>query len=162
MKEKIWHEFIDARYGDLYLCQYIARQRSIRKWFKIGTILFSASGIFFVYKDYEIPTYISLAFIGFAQLATMVESHLIHSEKQIEDLSQLRMLYYDRWNKLEKLFIRYDDYTEQEATDKFFEYRELAKEAEKLDDQLNIQQYSKLMEIAEVENRQYLKTYYNV
>lgn len=162
MREKTWHEFIDARYGDLYLCLYISRQKSIRKWFKVLTILFSASGIFFVYKDYDIPTYFSLAFIGLAQLATMIETHVIHSEKQIEELSRLRMLYYDRWNKLEKLLITYDDYSEHEATDKFFEYRELAREAEELDNQLNIQQYTGLKKRADANNRQYLKTHYNV
>jgi hypothetical protein len=162
MYEKIWHEFIDKRYGDEYLCRYVARQIEIRKWFKIVTILLSATGIWTAIKSFTIPTIISLSVIAIVQLATLVENFVIHSEKQIEDLGNLRLLYYEQWNRLEKFFITYGNYSEKEAADKFFELRDVAKNMEDLDNKLNIKKIKRLASKAELSNRDYLKTHYNV
>jgi hypothetical protein len=105
IQEKIWHEFIDKRYGDEYLCRYISLQIEIKRWFKIGTILLSAGGIWTALKNLPLPTVISLTAIAIVQLATLIENQIIHSERQIEDLGKLRLLYYEQWNRLEKLFL---------------------------------------------------------
>lgn len=162
IKEKVWHEFIDKKYGDEYLCRYIARQIEIRRWFKIGTILFSAGGIWAALKNLTIPTVISLTAIGLVQLATLIENFIIHSEKQIEDLGKLRLLYYEQWNRLEKLFLTFHTFSEKDATDKFFELREAAKIMEELDNKLNIKEIKKLKRQAENSNRNYLNNHYHV
>ena len=76
----IWYDLVNAKYGDEYLIVYIQKQRNIRKWFKILTILFSASGIFSAFQSLKIPTIISCIFIGIVQLATLIEGWIIHSE----------------------------------------------------------------------------------
>lgn len=162
IKEKIWHEFIDKKYGDEYLCRYITRQTEIRKWFKISTILFSASGIWTAVKSFTIPTVISLTAIALVQLGTLIENFIIHSEKQIEELGKLRLLYYDQWNKFEELFLTQQSYDEKQLLDKFFHLRDLGKTMEDLDNKLNIKQKKSLKVQAEMATRNYLKTHYNV
>lgn len=159
---KIWHDLVDSKYGDEYLILYLKRQKAIRKWFKIFTIIFSASGIFSAFQSAKIPTIVSCSLIGIVQLFTSIENFIIHSEDDLDRLSKLRLLYYDRTNRLEKLF---DDLiakkkTDEEATDVFFDLRESSKEIEDLDNKLNIRNFKKLIIIADTNTRNYLKSYY--
>jgi hypothetical protein len=159
-KEMIWHQLIDAKFGDEYLCRYRMRQTRIKKWFKISTVIFSASGIWSVYQGAEFPAYLSLTFIGITQLATMVESELIHSEKSIDQITDLRIQYYGLWNRLEKLFLRFDDLTTAEVMEEFYAIREVGKEAERLDDKLNITKWKRLITEARTATINYLNTYH--
>lgn len=160
MRDKIWYELVNTKYGDEYLCYYISSQQGTRKWFKISTLLLSAGGIFSAFRELKIPTIISLIGIGVVQLATMVESYVIHTEKDIDDLAKLRILYYEKCNQLEKLFINLENFKGTEASDHFFTIRENSKEIETLATRLHIKQRRKLMQKADINTRNYLITYY--
>lgn len=163
IKTKIWYDIVNIKYGDEYLILYLSRQRTIRKWFKILTILFSASGIFSAFQSAKIPTVISCAVIGLVQLATSIENFIIHSETDIDELSKLRLLYYDRTNKLEELWysLLSKKITDDIAAESFFDLRKSAKEIEELDNKLNIRHFKKLLLKADTNTRNYLNTYYN-
>ncbi|WP_298145950.1 hypothetical protein [Flavobacterium sp.] len=163
IENKIWYDLVHTKYGDEYLIQYIKRQKLYRKWFKVLTILFSASGIFSAFQSAKIPTIISCVFIGLVQLATSIENFIIHSEDDLDKLGSLRMLYYTRLNNLEELWNNYynNKITDNEATEKFFELRKSASEIEELDNKLNIRTYSKMKEKANTLTNQYFNTYYH-
>ena len=163
IQTKIWYDLVNTKFGDEYLVLYLSRQRTIRKWFKILTILFSASGIFSAFQSAKIPTIISCIAIGVVQVATSIENFIIHSEDDLDSLSKLRLLYFDRTNKLEELWnsLQTSKITSEEATTEFFNLRKSAKEIEKLDNKLNVRNFKKLKVFADNNTRTYLNTYYN-
>lgn len=163
IENKIWYDFVHSKYGDEYLVLYIGRQRTYRKWFKILTILFSASGVFSAFQSAKIPTIISFIVIGLVQLATSIENFIIHSEDDLDSLGKLRLLYYDKSNKLEKLWhsLFTKKITEDEASQEFFNLRMASKEIEELDNKLNVRTFKKLKAIAHSNTENYLNTYYN-
>jgi hypothetical protein len=160
---KIWYDLVHTKFGDEYLVLYLARQRTFRKWFKILTIIFSASGIFSAFQSAKIPTIISCAIIGIVQLITSIENFIIHSEDDLDNHSKLRLQYYDRTNKLEELWnsLTTKKITDEEATTEFFNLRKSAKEIEELDNKLNVRTFKKLKLIANLNTNNYLNTYYN-
>ena len=163
IKNKIWYDLVHTKFGDEYLCLYLGRQRTIRKWFKILTIIFSASGIFSAFKSAQIPTVISCLFIGLVQIFTSIENFIIHSEEDLDKLSKLRLLYYDRTNKIEELFnsLVTNKISVEESTNEFFNLRKSAKEIEELDNKLNVRTFKKLEIKANTSTNNYLNTYYN-
>lgn len=163
IENKIWFDLVHTKFGDEYLCLYLGRQRTIRKWFKILTIVFSASGIFSAFQSAKIPTIISCAAIGLVQLATSIENFIIHSEDDLDQLSKLRLLYFERTIKLEELWhsFKTEKLSEEQATNEFFSLRKSAKEIEELDNKLNVRTFKKLKVIADTNTRNYLNTYYH-
>lgn len=159
---KIWYDLVHTKFGDEYLILYLGKQKLYRKWFKMLTILFSATGIFSAFQSAKIPTIISCAIIGIVQLATSIENFIIHSEDDLDNLGKLRMLYYDRINKLEELWdsLNNKKISVDEATKEFFELRKSSKEIEELDNKLNVRTFKNLKKVAEINTENYLKTYY--
>lgn len=159
---KIWYDLVHTKFGDEYLVIYLGRQKMYRKWFKILTILFSATGIFSAFQSAKIPTIISCAIIGLVQLATSIENFIIHSEDDLDNLSKLRILYYERVNKLEELWdsLKNNKISIEQATQDFFELRKSSKEIEELDNKLNVRTFKSLKKIANVNTENYLNTYY--
>ncbi|WP_309608999.1 hypothetical protein [Flavobacterium sp.] len=162
INNKIWYDLVHTKFGDEYLILYLRRQRTYRKWFKVLTLLFSASGIFSAFQLAQIPTIISCALIGLVQLATSIENFIIHSEDDLDNLSKLRMLYYERLIRLEELYHSYlnDKILDQEASEEFFNLRKSGKDIEEMDNKLNVRKFNKLTKIADITTNNYLKTYY--
>lgn len=162
IETKIWYDLVHTKYGDEYLILYLGRQRMIRKWFKIFSILFSASGIFSAFQSAKIPTIISCVFIGLVQLATSIENFIIHSESDLDELSKLRLLYFERSNKLEQLYylLRTNKVSIEVATTKFFKLRNSSNQIEELDNKLNIRHYKSLKNKADISVTKYINTYY--
>ncbi len=161
IKNKIWYEFLNFKFGDEYLILYINKQRRIRKYFKIATILLSCSGIWSVYNELKYPAIIAFIIITLVQIFTSIESYLIHSEKDIDDLCELRNKYYSHWNELENLWHKSLNYSESDLTDKFYELREQTKKIEELDNKLGIKKNKILTKKADKLTRTYLKIYNN-
>ena len=160
---KIWYDLVNTKFGDEYLVLYLRRQRNIRKYFKISTILFSAGGIFSASIMAQIPTIISLVAIALVQSATSIENFIIHSEDDLDKLSKLRLLYFERTNKLEELWyaLNAQKITNDEAANEFFSLRKSAREIEELDNKINVRKFDNLMSIADKNTRNYLNIYYD-
>ncbi|TWF44684.1 hypothetical protein FHW36_101605 [Chitinophaga polysaccharea] len=158
---KIWLDLVHAKKGDEYLVLYLCRQRDIRKYFKIVTIVFSAGGAM-GWAIWKPIAGFACAVIALVQLLGSIESFLIHNEDQLESLSKLRLLYYDRANRLEELWhdLVKNKVTDEEASTVFFELRKSAKEIEDLDNKLNIKKVKKLDAEAQYKTKVYLDTYH--
>jgi len=147
MTNKIWYEMVNIKYGEIYLTKYLGLQRTLKKGFNISTLLISASGIL-SWKYFEDYVWIAFFLIAVMQLIVLVENQLIRSDKEIEDISNLRMMYTRYFNKIEKLWteFHYDRITEKDAIDQYFNLRETDWEKiEELDCQLNIKRYKRIM-----------------
>jgi len=162
MEEKLWYEFVHVKYGDCYLCHYLSVQKSLRKWVKILTLIFSTSGIlgWTVWKQAPI---VSCVLVAIVQLFHLVENQVILSEADITKLAELRNMYLKQCNKLEKLWIDYRSsrLSEEKVTDAFFKLREGAQKIEALDNKLNVKKRKKLMDRANSETNDYLTQYHS-
>jgi hypothetical protein len=162
INNKIWYDLVHSKFGDEYLILYLDKQKSIRKIFKIATILFSATGIFSAFNSFKIPTIIACIAIGVVQCSTSIENFIIHSEKDLEELGKLRLLYYERTNKLEELWsdLQSSKLSKEQATTAFFALRQSSKEIEDLDNNINVRSFKKLRKKANILTNNYLTTYY--
>jgi len=162
MRDKIWYEMIHIKYGDSYLAFYLFRQKTIRKWFKILTLVFSTSGVL-GWKFWDGFPIIACVLISVLQLFNLVENQIIISEKETEKISDLRNRYITYFNKLEKLWIDFnaDRLNEQDASDQFFLHRQVASEIEALDNELHIHKIKKLCHKADLETRDYFIQYHS-
>lgn len=161
MRDDIYADFYIAKYGDEYLCLYIAFQKKIRKWYKIITIIFSGSGIGSAFAGQNILSAIIFVLIGIVQVLSSLEVYIIHSEKQIESLHKLRMMYFDRCNDLERLFKSYEKIGKDEAEERFFELRKEFRKIEELDLEVNVKSIKKIRADAQKTLDIYINTYYN-
>ncbi len=153
MANKIWYEMLDIKYGEIYLTKYLGLQRNLKKGFQIMTLVVSLSGIL-GWKYFENYVWIAFILIMIMQLLLLVENQLIRSDKEIEEISRLRMSYTRYFNKLEKLWTKYyyNRIKKNKALDKYFELRESDWEKiEELDCKLNIKQYKRLIKKSEEE-----------
>lgn len=126
------------------------------------TLIVSASGIL-GWKYFEDYTWIAFLLIATMQLLLLVENQLIRSDKEIEDLGNLRMMYTKYFNKLETLWTNfyYNRIEEEAANDMYFKFREIYWEKiEELDCKLNIKKYKRLMDNTEQETSDYINKYH--
>lgn len=162
MTNKIWYEMIDVKYGEIYLTKYLAFQRTLKKSFQIMTLVVSASGIL-GWKYFEEYAWIAFMMIMLMQLLLLIENQLIRSDKEIEDVSNLRMMYTKYFIKLEHLWSGFyiSRIDEDEAIDRYYKLRKNDWEKiEELDCKLSIKRYKYLMDKAELETNQYLNKYH--
>jgi len=163
MREKIWFEMVQMKFGEKYLALYISLQYQLKKYFKVATLVFSGSGIL-GWKLWQPIAWIALILIALVQILSLIENQIIRSDKEVADISKLRELYLIYFNKLEKLWVDFDssEITEKEASKTFFSYRSNDHQSiESLDDKLGIKKWKKLKIKADTETRQYFNTYHS-
>ena len=163
MTNKIWYEMVDKKYGEIYLTKYLSLQRTLKKSFTIFTLIISVSGIL-GWKYFENYAWIAFILISVMQLFILIENQIIRSETEIEQISELRLLYTKYFNKLEKLWTAFycNRIDEETAFHDYFELRKTDWEKiEELDSKLNIRRYKYLMNKTEVETNKYLNKFHN-
>lgn len=163
MTSKIWHELVNIKYGEIYLTRYLSKQRTNKKRFKIATLIVSAQGII-SWKYFEDYVWIAFALIAFIQLLLLIENYLIRSDKEIEEISNLRMMYTRYFNRLETLWSKYycDQIEESEAIKEYFKHKRTHWEKiEEVDCRLDIKQRKKIEKASESDTNNYFNTYYS-
>ena len=163
MTTKIWYEMVDMKYGEMYLSKYIGLQHRLKKAFKIMTLILSVSGIL-SWQQFEGFVWLAFILIAVMQLLTLVENQLIRSDKEVEDISLLRMRYTKYFNKLEKLWTEYLNgiKSEKEAFEYFYVLRKSDWELiEELDCKLDIKEFRCLMNRADNDTRHYITKYHS-
>lgn len=154
---------VNIKYGERYLTWYLSLQRKLKKGFQIMTLIVSVSGIL-GWKYFESYAWIAFILIVIMQLLLLIENQLIRSDKEIEDISNLRMMYTRYFNKLERLWTEYyyDRIEKNKTIDIFFEYRSTDWEKiEELDSKINVKRYKGLMRRTEIETIDYINKYHN-
>lgn len=162
MTDKIWYEMVHTKFGDNYLANYINRQKTIRKWFKIFTLVFSTSGIL-GWTIWEYAPIIACGLIAVMQIVTLIENQIILSDQDIENISGLRNKYIYYFNKLEKLWTELQNkkINEHTASEQFYKLRQIGADIEATDNKLHINgQIKPLLDKADVETRNYFSQYH--
>lgn len=161
MTNKLWYKLVDLKYGECYLTKYIVLQRNLKRTFKIITLILSLSGIL-GWKYFENYIWIALILISIIQVFTLIENQIIRSDKEIEEISALRMMYTKYFNKLEKLWTKYqnDKVNNDEAINQFYELQENDWEKiEELDCKLNIKKYKRILNKTDFDTNNYINKY---
>lgn len=159
---KVWYELANMKYGEVYLSKYLNFQRTLKKTFQILTLLVSLSGIL-SWKYFENYVWIAFALIALVQLLLLIENQIIRSDKEIEEIARLRMMYTKYFNKLEKLWTKhqYSRISENKGLDKYFDFRQSDwEQIEEIDTKLNIKRYKWLIKKTEIETNNYLNKYH--
>lgn len=164
MIEKIWYEMLHTKLGDNYLAGYISKQKRIKKWFKIFTLIFSTGGVL-GWPIWEYVPVIACVLIAAMQLVTLLENQIIPSDQDIEDIARLRNKYNNYFNKLEKLWMDFqsNNINEDAAKEQFYELRTLlGADLLATDDKLNINgKIKSLYKKADLETRNYFNQYHS-
>ena len=113
------------------MIEYISRQKRIKKYIKITSLIFSATGIlgWGFFKDPRLGI-ISSSIIATISLIQLLEPHLYHSDEDIEKLNQKKYLYCIYFNKIDKLWIELNSslIAENQALENFYTYKEKLEE----------------------------------
>lgn len=162
MTKKIWYELVDMKYGELYLSKYVGFQHRLKMTFKIITLVLSLTGIF-GWKYFEDYVLLILIIICVIQLLSLIGNQIIRTDKEVEEISALKMMYTRYFNNLERLWdeLQSERKTDNEAIDIFYQLRTSAWEPiDELDCKLDIKRYKWLMSRTEEETQNYLNKYH--
>ncbi len=163
MTDKIWYEMVHTKFGDNYLTNYLSRQKTIRKWFKIVTLVFSTSGVL-GWKIWEYAPIIACGLIAVMQIVTLIENQIILSDQDIDNIAGLRNKYISYFNKLEKLWtnLQQKKIDEHVASEQFYKLRQIGADIEATDNKLHINgQIKTLLDKADTETRNYFSQYHS-
>jgi hypothetical protein len=163
MREKIWYEMVQTKFGDKYLALYLSLQYKLKRTFNILILVFSGSGIL-GWELWQPIAWVALILIALIQLLSLIQNQLIRDDKEIARIAKLRTLYTKYFNKLEKLWVDFENenITENEASVSFFELRQIEQETiEALDNKIGIKKWKSLSAKADKETREYFNTYHS-
>lgn len=163
MKEKIWYEMVDKKFGEIYLTKYLGLQYTLKRTFKILTLAVSLSGIL-SWKYFEGYVWIAFALIALIQILLLVENQIIRSDSEIAQIADLKSRYTTYFQKLEELWTKFYDkeIKKEKASSKFFDLRKNDWfEIEQVDNKLNVKKYRRLCRLAEEETNEYINKYHN-
>ena len=153
---------VHTKYGDNYLALYLNRQKFIKKWYNILILVFSTSGVlgWTVWSYFPV---IACGLIAFMQIITLIEKHIIPSDKDIDDVSKLRNKYISYFNRLEKLWKDYrsKQLDEKQANEQFYALRQFNANIEAIDNKLNIQEIKRLKLKADKQTNNYFNQYHS-
>jgi hypothetical protein len=161
MRSKVWYEMTHIKFGEVYLSLYLDFQKDLKRYIKIGTLIFSGSGVF-GWAFWEPLAWIACLVIAVIQLIALIENHVVRSDAELEEISALRSMYLYYLTKLEELWYECDNDTKEEMKvkeDFFFLKNTDYVSIEKLDDKLNIKHWKKLQDKADIKTREYFNTF---
>jgi len=152
---------LHAKAGDEYLALYLAREKRWRIRYKLVLVVITTAGLFFSQTDALIPI-LSLTVVWISQLISQVENSIVMSDDNFEKLGVLRMMYYERWAKLEDLwFDMFDErINDEQAKIRYYETRKEARDIEKLDNSLLLRKRDKLDKKAQTITQAYIDQYH--
>lgn len=164
MRNKLWYEIAQARFGFEYLALFLDVQKWRKKWFKILVLIFSTGGIMgWKIWEYEYATQIACGVIAVVELFQLLENQIILKDEKLEKLSDLRIKYLEYSNHLEKLWLEFETETRDETTtrDIYFKLRNKEYvEIQKMDNELDIPQIEKTKKKAESIASNYLRKHF--
>ena len=161
MRNKIWYNMLQIKYGEIYLSLYLDFQKDLKRYIKIATLVFSGSGVF-GWAFWEPLAWIACIVIAIIQLIGLIENQIVRSDAELEEISVLRSMYLKYLTKLEELWYDCENGSKKEKKIKnsYFSLRETDFLAiESLDDKLNIKHWKGLKNKADIRTREYFNNF---
>jgi len=108
VRDRIWTELTQAKHNEEFAALYAERQRSLLQWFNIFVLIFSAGGVM-GWKYWDNFPLVACILIGAVSLLRQLQPQIIMSEKQIINLDNISVFYFNFYNKLERLWYDCED-----------------------------------------------------
>jgi hypothetical protein len=162
IRKLIWHDLVDALTGQIFLGKYIYLHRTLKKIFNSITLIISISGIL-GWKQFQDYVFVALFIITAMQLLVLIENQLIKSDKELDRITKLRILYTRYLHEIEKLWIDFESelIENNEAILRYDKLRvELKEPIEELDSELHIKVWKKMSDKSDIEANKHLKQKY--
>lgn len=162
MRDRIWTELTQAKHSKEFSALYADKQRTILRYFNIGVLIFSTSGVMGWKLWNELPL-ISCIIIAGVSLLRLIQPHIIMSEKMISNIDSIHKFYIEYYNNLEQLWYEFesDIINETEASKKFFKLKSLeAKMNQTINDTIRSKP-KKLVKQAKIYSDQYFNQVFN-
>lgn len=164
MREKIWYELVQLKFGEIYLAHYLTKQKKNKKYFKIVTLIFSSGGVlsWSIWQNGFLAV-IACAIVAVIQIFNLIENQLILNDRDIEKIADLRNMYLEQLKNMEHLWERFnsENISESEVTNEYYQLKKFSIEIEAMDNGLEIQKLEKIINVSDKEVRDYLKYNYN-
>ena len=125
MRNKIWNELSLMKYHYEYLILYLDWHKKIRKWVKIITTIFSASGVFGWAIFKTTLSQVACTGIALIQILTLVEGYIYLNDESVAKGAEMRLKYAEYLNKLEELWhkVQQKKLSEDELATLYFELK---------------------------------------
>ena len=148
--DELWH----AKSWEQYISEYAGSKIDIRKRYSLLVLLLSAIGTstWGVWKAFDntgMASYVPVVLfflIGIIQVLSAVKTEVVLDERTQSKLHELRTMYINYYNRVERLYVDFRDGTIgiEESKRIFFEIRDTSCPIEELKDSLNIKSLKKL------------------
>ena len=123
MRNRLWTELTQAKHNEEFASLYAERQRRAIRYFNIGVLVFSGSGIM-GWPFWEALPLISCIIIAIISLLRLIQPHIIMDEKNISNLDKIHVFYVHYYNQIEALWFDYEKSKNVKAiTSRFFEIK---------------------------------------
>lgn len=163
MRNRVWDELTQTKHSAVYTALFIERSKKLLRYFNIGILVFSTSGIagWKLWEDY--PIYACLA-VSIASLVKLLVPHLIIDEKQLLQWNKINDFYCQYFNKLEKLWqdLQYERIESKELTEAFYSLKDTENEINQRLNELDIKKPKSLVKKTEKISIDYFYRVYNV
>ena len=163
MRERIWHEMVEAKLRSTYAKFYLSQQRVINKRFNAFILIFSASGVlgWGVWKIFPFAT--SIVVTGMS-LIKLIGTELLPNDKVFEKSEKIIDFYFDYFNQIENLW--YDHYNyiidDNEAQCRFYNIVATEKEINKIVNEIIRKPNKEFLTKSEEETDKYFEKVFNV
>lgn len=161
IEHRIWHELMDSKKQDQYLCYYLAKVKQRKRWYKVGLIVISVLGIALTQVSSVYPTAILVLIVIVEILKNMIPE-FFPDEQLIEKLPEYRMMYVMKFEKLDELWVKYKakKFTEDEAINEYFLIRKDNAQIEAMDNAIWLPEKNKLMKKSDSDLATYVENHY--
>lgn len=165
IKNRIWNELFDAKKNDQYLSEYLRKVKQRKRWYKIALILIGVIGL--VLNQLQInKIYSSLIFalIVITEVLKNMIPEWFPDEALIEKLPEYRMMYVQKFEKLDELWMKVslDKLTEEEAFQEYFNIRKINSQLEAMDNSIWMPDDKNLMDKATNDTTIYAENHYGI
>ena|ERR1043165_3105343 len=165
LRISIWKQFIQAKYGEIYLSLYIDQQKQINKEYKILTLVFSGLGVL-GWKIFDQNQYLLLLSTGITsiiQLIALLSNQIFLSEETLSRIGKLRHEYLLHFNKLELLWqkIEAKKITDDDARNSYSQLKNEYVSIITEDSQFAVKELKKVKKKAGEKTRTYFKNFYS-
>ena len=162
MRNNLWYEMAQTRYGSEYLALFLDCQKRRKKCFQISIILLSTGGIM-GWKIWEYAPQIACGISAAAELFQLIGNQYILKNENLDQLSILRIKYLQYSNHLEKLWLEFEQGNRNEIEVKkiYYDFKDKEYiEIQKIENNLDIPHIEELIKKTSRITKEYLTTHF--
>ena len=162
MRNRLWSELCKAKHNGLYCVKLLAYRKRLVNMFTTVILVCSSAGImgWKIWNDFPL---FSCIIISTIQILRLIQPQYLPTERQIDKLDSVVDFYFDYFNKLEQLWLDFenDRKTELEVQTEFYVLKDSEKPINKIINDIVKRTNKKILAKCDIEANEYLTAIYN-